>query len=55
MPTPEGSAITTAQGVSLPKPAEPPLAPVLDRSAVDHWQRRLDRARATMHLHQQEA
>lgn len=41
-------------------PATPPhqsvdagtLAPAVDRSAVEHWQRRLDRARATMHLRQ---
>lgn len=49
MPTTEheGSATATAQGPRPHQAGEQPLAPVLERTGVEHWQRRLDRARAT--------
>ncbi len=55
MPATDHEGSTTA-AATLPSPAnERPLVPVLDHSGVDHWQRRLDRARATMHLHEHDA
>jgi hypothetical protein len=52
MPTSEQQGSTSTATGTLPVQDDRTLAPVLDRSGVDHWQRRLDRARATKHLRQ---
>jgi hypothetical protein len=54
MPTTDQQGSTSTATGTLPVQDDRTMAPVLDRSGVDHWQRRLDRARATKHLHQHE-
>lgn len=49
MPTTEheGPATATAQETRPHQTGDLASAPVRERAGVDHWQRRLDRARAT--------
>jgi hypothetical protein len=54
MPATDHEGSTTAAATLPSPPTDRPAAPALDHHGVDHWQRRLDRARATVHLHKQD-